>query len=256
MEHIATDAASWQRSSVRTPTTDSVLFSLKLGLLVALVAMFGFALLARSTVGETSLTAFDQRFAQQLHTHARSSPSWVVVFQFITELGSIQVLVTLVVAVAVILRLHANRRAAWGWVLAASGGLLHRELKTWVPRLRPEFDDPLLQELSLSFPSGHAMASLISYGLLAYILVRVAASARIRVLILSAAGLLIAAISFSRLYLGVHYFSDVLGGFAAGAAWLSLSICCGEWLRRSASTSNARPVLAEIAQPQVKELGL
>jgi len=98
-------------------------------------------------------------------------------------------------------------------------------LKLVIRRPRPPGAAALLQHFSWSFPSGHAMASLIGYGMLAYVLTLLwihRRSAQIAVVL--GAALLIIAIGFSRLYLGVHYFSDVVGGYAAGVLWLSACI--------------------------------
>src|SRR5438876_380376 len=113
-----------------------------------------------------------------------------------------------------------------GWLAAfAGGGLLDVVLKLLIRRPRPPGAAAFLQHFSWSFPSGHAMASLIGYGMLAYVLTLLwihRRSAQIAVVL--GAALLIIAIGFSRLYLGVHYFSDVVGGYAAGVLWLSACI--------------------------------
>ena len=98
-------------------------------------------------------------------------------------------------------------------------------------RPRPTFDDPIITALHYSFPSGHAMQSFISYGLLAYYLVvRTPARPR-KLLIITATTLLIALIGLSRMYLGVHYLSDVIAGYAAGAFWLSTCITALYYIR-------------------------
>ena len=115
----------------------------------------------------------------------------------------------------------------------AGGGLLDVVLKLVIRRPRPPGAAAFLQHFSWSFPSGHAMASLIGYGMLAYVLTLLwihHRSAQIAVVL--GAALLIIAIGFSRLYLGVHYFSDVVGGYAAGVLWLSACISGVEVARR------------------------
>src|SRR5262249_29981901 len=121
---------------------------------------------------------------------------------------------------------------AWGWLFVTSGALFQSELKAIFARARPHFAEPFVVESSWSFPSGHAMGSLIGYGLLAYLLAQVVRPLWARVAVVGTATLLVAAIGFSRLYLGAHYFSDVVGGYAAGAAWLCACISAGEWVRR------------------------
>jgi len=121
-----------------------------------------------------------------------------------------------------------------GWLAAfAGGGLLDVVLKLVIRRPRPPGAAAFLQHFSWSFPSGHAMASLIGYGMLAYVLTLLwihRRSAQIAVVL--GAALLIIVIGFSRLYLGVHYFSDVVGGYAAGVLWLSACISGLEVARR------------------------
>jgi len=81
---------------------------------------------------------------------------------------------------------------------------------------RPYFEHPLVLEASYSFPSGHATMSLVSYGMLAYFCVLALRTWRARTALVFGAAPLVLLISFSRMYLGVHYFSDVVAGFASG----------------------------------------
>jgi undecaprenyl-diphosphatase len=121
-----------------------------------------------------------------------------------------------------------------GWLAAFVGaGLLDATLKAVISRPRPPGAGVFLLSSSWSFPSGHAMGSLVGYGMLAYVLVvfRIRGrSMRMGVVIVAAA--LVVAIGLSRLYLGVHYFSDVIGGYAAGLVWLSACISGLEVARR------------------------
>jgi undecaprenyl-diphosphatase len=121
-----------------------------------------------------------------------------------------------------------------GWIAAFTGGsLLNQVLKLVIQRPRPPYAAAYLHHFSWSFPSGHAMLSLIGYGMLAYLLVVLWVHRRsLQVAIVLGATLLIAAIGLSRLYLGVHYFSDVVGGYAAGVLWLSTCISGLEVARR------------------------
>ena len=86
---------------------------------------------------------------------------------------------------------------------------------------------------SYGFPSGHAMESVIMYGMLAYFGVLGLQSGRARVAIILGGVFLVLSIGFSRMYLGVHYISDVLAGYAAGGVWLSALITGAETIRRS-----------------------
>lgn len=122
------------------------------------------------------------------------------------------------------------------WLAAVGGGaVLNRLLKGLFSRPRPVFEHPLLLETSYSFPSGHAMEALIAYGFLAYLAVLALGNWQARVGVVFGAALLVVLIGFSRMYLGVHYFSDVVAGYAAGGVWLSALISGTETIRRGKS---------------------
>jgi undecaprenyl-diphosphatase len=112
----------------------------------------------------------------------------------------------------------------WNWVGAILGGLLvEHVLKATVHRSRPQYAAAYLRGHSYSFPSGHTMASTICYLLLAFLIwSHPSTSPSGRRAGLVASIVLVGVIGFSRLYLGVHYPSDVLGGLLAGLAWLAV----------------------------------
>ena len=117
-------------------------------------------------------------------------------------------------------------RRDWAWVgatlLAVPGGLLlNHALKLLFERARPKWDDPLLTLSTYSFPSGHAAGATLLYGLLAaYFIPR----SRKRAALIASAVFFIALVGLSRLYLGVHYLSDVLAAVCSSAAWLVLCL--------------------------------
>jgi undecaprenyl-diphosphatase len=121
-----------------------------------------------------------------------------------------------------------------GWAAAFAGAsLIDHWLKLTIHRPRPVYAGALLHHPSWSFPSGHAMGSLVGYGMLAYVLMlHASGNRRTQGWIAAMAGLLVLAIGISRLYLGVHYFSDVMGGYAAGLLWLSACVTAVELGRR------------------------
>ncbi len=114
----------------------------------------------------------------------------------------------------------------WYGLTALLGSFfLNGALKTIFQRLRPDAHYHLIVQDGFSFPSGHAMGSMIMFGGIAFILsFHVIEKQRVQNIMLMGFFILIFLIGFSRVYLGVHYFSDVIGGFFAGASWLSLSI--------------------------------
>lgn len=143
------------------------------------------------------------------------------IFAAITLIGSPGAWVVMVI-VAVWLFARGQHVLAVGWVATLiGGGIVQTAIKHWVHRSRPA----LATLSSFSFPSGHTMDATICYPLLAIILGRVLGlSARARTQLLIASFVIIALVGLSRVYLGVHYPSDVLGGLAAGAAWLAASL--------------------------------
>ncbi len=114
----------------------------------------------------------------------------------------------------------------------AGSAVLNQLLKGLFERPRPQFEHPLLVETSYSFPSGHAMESFVVYGMLTYFAVLALRSWEQRVGVVLGAALLVVLIGFSRMYLGVHYLSDVLAGYAAGGVWLSTLVTGAETIRR------------------------
>jgi undecaprenyl-diphosphatase len=117
-------------------------------------------------------------------------------------------------------------------VAVLGGEALNLLLKDLFARPRPHFERPLLVETSYSFPSGQAMESLVVYGILAYFAVLAFSGRGKRAGSVGGAAVLVILIGFSRVYLGAHYVSDVIGGFAAGGAWLSAVITGWETIRR------------------------
>jgi len=194
-------------------------FRHRLALIVlVLFCLLIFVILAVAVGQNTHLVQVDQQIADALYN--RATPPVTQFFYRITMLGS-EVLAILVIGVAVFAALR------WQWVYAVlllavwlGGHLLNQSLKALFARERPFFLEPLAIATNYSFPSGHAMAGIACYGLLAYFLYLRVENRWRRIGILGFTFLLIALIGFSRLYLGVHFLSDVLAGFAAGALWL------------------------------------
>lgn len=138
----------------------------------------------------------------------------------------------LMIVVAVVLWLRHERLLFTTWLAAFVGGsVLDQALKFIFHRPRPTFQTPIIVAHGFSFPSGHAMGSLIGFGLLAYLVIRVTRRVELRIAIIIAAVALVIAIGISRLYLGVHYFSDVVAGYAAGVVWLTACLSGAELTR-------------------------
>lgn len=129
-------------------------------------------------------------------------------------------------AAAVLYLWRAKQRTlVVAWVLSYVGGtVLDGVMKEVVRRPRPEYATRFLHYFSWSFPSNHSMGSLIGFAMLAYTIVRVAPirSRIAEIGIWAGAVLMIALVGYSRIYLAVHYLSDVIAGYTLGALWLAV----------------------------------
>jgi len=142
----------------------------------------------------------------------------------VTMLGGGVVLVVIVSVGALFLWLTRHRYSAYLLIASSLGAfLLNMLLKDVFERPRPLVVTALAPVATSSFPSGHAMSSMAAYGAIALLLGRLEPRRAARVLVWTIAVLLVVAIGASRVYLGVHYPSDVLGGFAAGLAWIAFA---------------------------------
>lgn len=148
-------------------------------------------------------------------------PAWMQeTARDITALGSHVVLGIIVVAVAVYLLLDGKRATAWLMLVSVVGGAaLNTLLKVGFARPRPDLFTPAVRVFTASFPSGHATLSAIVYLTLAALLTRVHESWQMRVYFVSIGALLAILVGVTRIYLGVHYPTDVLAGWCVGSAW-------------------------------------
>jgi undecaprenyl-diphosphatase len=155
--------------------------------------------------------------------HARSSPPLTAMMRGVSLIGSEVVLVPLGVILVWRLVAAKRRRAAVVFGVAALGAeALDQIMKLLFYRPRPEPFFGLASPITHSFPSGHAMVSCCFFGVLAMILAAREPSRARRISIFAAAAILVALMGFSRVYLGFHYPTDVLAGYAAAVVWLAV----------------------------------
>src|SRR5215213_6876734 len=205
---------------------------LTIGLLAAAGGLWLFGGLAEDLLTGDPIVRFDR--ALDAYLHARATPPLTTFFLIITAFGSIEPLVLLGVVMAAFLAWGRRWVFLGSWLAAVAGSaVLNHLLKGLFARPRPHFEHPLLVETSYSFPSGHAMESFVVYGMLAYFALLALRTWEARVGVVLGAALLVVLIGCSRMYLGVHYLSDVLAGYAAGGVWLSALITGVETIRRS-----------------------
>lgn len=222
---------AWKFASARLSPVGYLGLHLTIGILVSILALWLFGGVLEDVVAGDPLTRFDERLAAELH--ARATPMGVQLFRGISLLGSPGTWSVLALVVLAVLLLRRERILAAGWVAAImGGGVLDVALKVLVHRPRPVFPDPYALVPGWSFPSGHSMGSLVGYGMIAYFVVLRVRDPRARAAVIGVATALVALVGLSRMYLGVHYFSDVVGGFTAGIVWLSACITGLEVSRR------------------------
>jgi undecaprenyl-diphosphatase len=171
---------------------------------------------------EKELVRFDERVID--YVQAFISPRLTEFMQVITFLGSVKWLAFAVIIAGVLLFIFKKRSLAIFMVISSGVGALFNILLKWIfKRERPDIR-PLIEEQGFSFPSGHSMGSFIFYGSLAYMIVHLAKKRRWKTAWVLLLGFFIVSIGLSRIYLGVHFPSDVIAGFAAGGVWLTIMI--------------------------------
>jgi membrane-associated phospholipid phosphatase len=198
---------------------------------VLLVALIGAA------IGHGTQFAFDRAillWARGGDAHgAPIGPDWFrAAIIDITAIGGVTVLVLMVLLVAGFLAI-GRHWLTLGLVLGGtiSGSLVVTLIKNMVGRVRPTIVDHLVNVSSLSFPSGHAANSAIVYLTMATLLSQLVQQRAARAYLFVAAGLIVALIGASRIYLGVHWPSDVLAGWAFGTLWAVAWWAIGAWAR-------------------------
>ncbi len=215
---------TWRFVAARFSPTTFLVFHLVVGMAISLVALWLFGGLIEDQVGGGALMRFD--YALAMWAHDTAPPGGIAAARVLSFLGSPPVLIFVGISVASRLLFRRQRIPAFGWVGALLGGaLLAIALEHVVRRPAPPFADPFSTGAAWRIPSAHAFGGLVAYGMLAYLV----ATLRLddvwsRVAVVVAAGVFALLIGASRLYLGVEYFSDVMGGFAAGAVWLGACV--------------------------------
>lgn len=200
------------------------------GLAISAFAALAFGGLLAAVLRGTPIARWDGAGAAWVHAHVTTTG--LRLFAAASVLGSP---VAWLIAGSAVVWLASRRDYALAgtWLAAFGGGkLLEAGLKAAVQRARPPYGASFLHGHSFSFPSGHAMGSVLCYGMLAYsLIVRWKPARRRRGLVWLGAALVVGVVSLSRIYLGVHFPTDVAGGLLAGGAWLVLCITLAEALR-------------------------
>jgi undecaprenyl-diphosphatase len=214
---------------------------LTLGLITSALLVYLFVLLTSAVLQRTPLVRIDGLVARELHELA--FPSLTFAAKVISFLSSSWM--TIAVALAVALAIYLWRRLRLDGIVliaaAVGAGVLSQALKLMIQRPRPAFAEQLVDVSGYSFPSGHVTSTTAFYLTLALLATGWVHRWETRVYILLGLVVLLLAVGFSRLYLGAHFLTDVLAGYAAGAFWAALCITSGAVLARTLTQHEAAP---------------
>jgi len=192
------------------------------GFTVIFIALAVFFELTEALAIDDDLGRFDHALAQTLRITV--SDNTYRFFSLITHLGDALVLTVVCTLVALGLAWRRHWLQLAGWLTAVIGnGILTRALKALFQRLRPLHDHGFASADGWSFPSGHSSGALVVYGMLAYLLIR-GSNRRWHLPIVLLTIALILVVGSSRVFLQVHFFSDVIAGFCSGAGWLAVCV--------------------------------
>jgi len=200
-------------------------YGLRATLFAIAVALVGapFGWILDQVVRKGALVRADTSAARALHSAVVGHRTLITALKALTFIGT-PIFLTIVVVVCslFLLRRHRYRLMSFLIITSIGGGIIDSVVKIIVNRHRPNLANPLITLHGRSFPSGHVMSSTIVYGAVLLILMPVI-SKRWRVPSICAVLLLVASIAVSRLALGAHFITDVIGGFFLGLAWLIAS---------------------------------
>ena len=234
----------------RLDPTERYGLRLTLAVVAMLLVVVPFSTLVFQVVGRGPLTRFDGEVADALNDDVSRSPLAVDLLQAISWVGRPLPMAALVVAAAVYARRRGRRRLSRFLVATtAAGGLLNTAVKALVDRPRPVVDHPVAGAFGSSFPSGHAMGATVVFGALLLALLPVVPR-RGRFVAVTAAAAMVIAIGGSRVLLGVHFISDVVGGYVLGLAWLAASAAVFAVWRAEEGRPAPASVLEEGIEPE------
>ena len=215
-------------------------FHVLIGLRGCVLTCWLFAVLLDSVAEKDVLVHRDLALANWFHVNG--TPLGDRLFVIVSLIGSPVAMMILFVAVVAYLWRRDHPTLLTAWVLSYVGGtVLDFAMKEIIRRPRPEFAALFLHGTSWSFPSGHSMGSLIGFSMLAYTIIRVrpVTSVAAQVLIWLGAAIAIALVGYSRLYLAVHFLSDVVAGYTLGALWLAVCFTGLQLVSRRAALRRA-----------------
>jgi undecaprenyl-diphosphatase len=200
---------------------NSQILSVLLGEIIAgsmgVIGLIYLFLKIRAEVFEKELTQFDMHILYFLY--AQRNPYLNNFMLWITGFGSnIMIIIWILLIIFLVIKKYHREAALLGFVLGMTA-IINTALKILIQRPRPQFH-PLVVENSYSFPSGHAMDSFVFYMTLVYLIYHLTKNKVLTAVACIFASCLVLTIGISRVYLGVHYPTDIIGGYTAGLCWM------------------------------------
>ncbi|MDN6196178.1 MAG: phosphatase PAP2 family protein [Atopostipes suicloacalis] len=194
-------------------------------LLTALISIIPFILILITTLfGWEKITQIDYQLSRYFYSWHQ--PTLNSIMTLITHMGDAitQSLVTIITVIFLFIMKKWRSGLWYGLTVLLGALLLNGAVKEFYERARPSEIEPLVEIGGYSFPSGHSMGAAIVYGGILFLIFRFLRSSRLKAFFSVTIITIILLIGFSRIYLAVHFPSDVIGGFSLGLSWLTLSI--------------------------------
>ncbi len=239
--------AGWEWLTVRVTTQVLVLAA---GSAIVLMLASVFVEILDGVVDQDDLTVVDRPVVQWLAEHRM--PGLTSAQVGITDLGGIIMLSILLTLTATLVSIRTRRWQPFLLTFVTIGGiqLLVYTIKLLIARDRPNPAGQIVAVGGFSFPSGHSASSLVGFAMIAWLICSVTSRRTVWATAWLTAPLLAVAVGTSRVYLGVHYPSDVLGGWVLGATWLAtVAVAVRIWPTRPAATDPATPDTQAVAAP-------
>lgn len=218
---------------------------LTIGSIITLFFGYLFFGVFRDIIGQKNLLDSDLRIINLIQMFRTPELSWAILF--ITYMGKWQIVIIGVTAVGILMTLYRRWHYLIGLLVSVGGGeFFVWVIKHFVERPRPPLVNAIAPEDSFSFPSGHTFVAISFYGFLTYLLIKKTKSKILKIITFLIGLALILLISFSRIYLGAHWPSDVSASLASGAAWLTVVITALEIRKKFNNRPHQNPILPKI----------
>ena len=205
------------------------------GVLLTALLLWGFASIADAVGDNGRIVAADTGFTRWIES--RHTEWGETLFEGVSLLGAQGLAGIIVIASIVYVRRRDWLRAAALPLALISGAAVNTLLKQVFHRGRPEYATEFIKHASWSFPSGHAMESMVGYGMLLAVMLHGLRGTTRRRLAIGGVALLVFLVGVSRVYLAVHYLTDVIAGWLAGGAWLIVCVTAFHFAERRRALS-------------------